>query len=148
MVVDNLPNPSGHPDCTMYTLCTGMYLRMLCIGTKSFNFYFSDSPEWTGTGTPNILEPPSSGFHRFNENEVWVASFHIWLQVNGGRWRQSQGEELREREKERDVAHHLSAVNQQVSSQNLKIGKVKFASLKCSSWKGCPPASQGFLKKE
>ena len=72
MVVDNLPNPSGHPDCTMYTLCTGMYLRMLCIGTKSFNFYFSDSPEWTGTGTPNILEPPSSGFHRFNENEVWL----------------------------------------------------------------------------
>ena len=53
------------------------------------------------------------GLHRFKV--VCLASFHC-LQVNsGGRWRLSQGEEVREKEKERDIAHHLCLVNQQVS---------------------------------
>ena len=38
----------------------------------------------------------------------------IYLQVNSGRWRLSQGEEVREKEKERDIAHHLTGVNEQV----------------------------------
>ena len=34
--------------------------------------------------------------------------------MSDGRWRVIQGEEVREKEKDRDIAHHLSGVNQQV----------------------------------
>ena len=38
-------------------------------------------------------------------------------QGTGGRWRLSQGEELGVLQKERDIAHHLSNLNQQVLSE-------------------------------
>ena len=38
-------------------------------------------------------------------------------QGTGGRWRLSQGEELGALQKERDIAHHLSNLNQQVTSK-------------------------------
>ena len=54
----------------------------------------------------------------------------IYLQVNSGRWRLSQGEEVREKEKERDIAYHLTGVNQQVCFNSyLTIGNCKVCTL-------------------
>ena len=65
-------------------------------------------------------------------------------QGTGGRWRLSQGEDLGALQKERDIAHHLFNLNQQVTSEI--VGSCSFFQ-NHSSWRECPSAFLGFWKK-